>query len=75
MLWTIGICRQEWQVDVDLRRATEFFFGFFCFIFEALESGIVFLEIDAFTLLELFEEMIDDTVVKVFTSEVRVTVG
>ena len=75
MLWTVSIRGDKWQINLRFGRRREFFLGFFSFVFEALHSGFVTLEIDAFFFLEDFEEMIDDAIVKIFTAEVRIAIG
>ena len=75
VLWTVSISGDKWQINLRFGRRREFFLGFFSFVLEALHSGFVTLEIDAFFFLEDFEEMIDDAIVKIFTAEVRIAIG
>ena len=75
MLWTICISRQEREIDFVLVCARELFLCLFSFVLEALQSGIVVLEVDTFLFLEYVEEMVNDTVVEVLTTKVCISVG
>src|SRR5690606_5137423 len=72
---TARIGRDERQVDVGLLRARELDLGLLGGLLEALESHAVAAEVDALLLLEFVREPVDDHLVEVITTEVRIAVG
>ncbi|EPE99888.1 NAD-specific glutamate dehydrogenase [Rhizobium grahamii CCGE 502] len=75
VLRTGCIGRDERQVDFGLLRGRQFDLCLFGSFLEALQSKLVALQIDAVVLLELGNEVFDETHVEVFTAEEGIAVG
>ena len=75
MLWTIGVGSNIWKVDFGFSRRAELLLGLLGFILDALHSGGIFAEINTVFFLEFFEDIINNTVIEVFTAKVSITVG
>src|SRR6266566_2389658 len=73
MLGPGGIGRDERQVDLCLHGRGEFNLCFFCGFSESLEGLTVLTQIDTLVAFELFNQPVDDTLVKVVTAEMRIT--
>ncbi len=67
----------EGQVDFGLDGGRELDLGFFRCVFQALQGHLVALraEVEAFFLLELGNEPVDDALVEIVAAQVRVAVG
>ena len=75
MLWTGRVGRDVWQVDLGLARAGELNLGLLRRLLEALEGLLILRKVDPLILLELSQEPVDDALVEVVATEVRVAVG
>ena len=75
VLRTILIGCDEWQVDVGLRRRTQFFLRLLTSLLQTLQRHRVLAQIDPLLLLEFVGHVIDQDFVKVVTTEVRITAG
>ncbi|MNB90809.1 NAD-specific glutamate dehydrogenase [compost metagenome] len=75
MFWTGRVCSDVRQVHVGLLRRRELDFGFFCGFFQALHCQRVVTQVNALIFLKLVNEIVDHTAVKVFTTQVGITVG
>ncbi|BBG29039.1 hypothetical protein ZBT109_0241 [Zymobacter palmae] len=69
------VSRDVRQIDVGLLSAGQFDFGFFSGFFQTLHSQRVARQVDSAVSFELFNQVVDDRVVEVFTTEEGVTVG
>jgi hypothetical protein len=65
----------ERQVDVGLLRGRQLDLGLLGSLTDTLDSHAVAVQVDALLLLELVDEVADESDIEVLTSEVRVTVG
>ena len=65
----------ERQVDVGLHHGGELHLGLLCRLFQALQRHPVLAQIDAFALLELRADPVDDALIEVVAAEMRVAVG
>ncbi len=63
------------QVDFGLRRRREFDLRLFRRLFQALQSELILLQVDARLFLELVVEVIDNAIVEILAAEERVAVG
>ncbi|MNZ48913.1 NAD-specific glutamate dehydrogenase [compost metagenome] len=75
VLRTGGVCSDVRQVHVGRLARGQFDLGFFSGFFQALHGQRVTLEVHAAFFLEFVDEVVDQTNVKVFTAQERVTVG
>ena len=75
VLRTAGVGRDERQVDVGLLRAGELDLRLLGGFLQALQRHPVLAQIDAFALLELVGQPVDDDLVEVVAAEVGVAVG
>ena len=75
MFWTISIGREEWKVNFGFLSGRKFLLSLFSFILNTLHSGSVFLDIDTRFFFEFITEEVNDKVIKVFTTEVGITVS
>mmetsp|Transcript_33606 Transcript_33606/g.60685 ORF Transcript_33606/g.60685 Transcript_33606/m.60685 type:complete len:299 (+) Transcript_33606:1153-2049(+) len=73
MLGTVGVGGDEGQVDGGLRGTGELDLGLLRRFGETLQSLTVFSEVDAFVLLELVGQVVDNALVEVITTQVGVT--
>ena len=69
------ICGDVGQIDVGLRAAGEFDFGFFCGFFQALQGQYVFAEVNALVFFELGNDEFNHPLVEVLATQKGVTVG
>ena len=75
MLRTGGICSDVRQIHVSRLARRQFDLGFFSSFFQTLHRQRVTFEVHAAFFLELVNQVVDQTDVKVFTTQERVTVG
>ena len=75
MLWTISVSSNIWKVDFGLGCGAELFFGFFSFVFDTLHGSCILAKIDTILVFKIFENVINNLVIEVFTAEVSITVG
>ena len=74
MLGTGCVSRDEGKVDIRLLRAGELALGLLRGFLEALQGHAVLGQINALFLLELFRQPVDNSLVQVVTTQVRVAV-
>ena len=70
-----GIHGDVWQVDVGLLAARQLDFCFFSRFFQALQSHHIFGQVYALLFFELINDVVNQALVKVFTTQERVTIG
>src|SRR5579884_3703806 len=75
VLGAAGISRNEGQVDFGLHRAGKLFLGLLGGLFQALQGHAVLAQVDAILAAELIGQPVDNALVEVITTQVRVTVG
>ena len=75
MLGTGLIGRDERQIDLGFHRRRELDLGLLRAFLQTLERHAILAEIDAFALLELGGEPLDDAVVEIVAAQMRVAVG
>ncbi|EEX99321.1 NAD-specific glutamate dehydrogenase [Brucella pinnipedialis B2/94] len=75
MLRASLVSRDERQVDFGLLRGRQFDLGLFGSFLEALQGKLVVLQVDATFLLELGNQIFDQTNIEVFTAKERVAIG
>ena len=75
VLWPFLGRSDEGQVDVGLLGRRKLHLGLFRRFFQALKRHRVFGEVDPLVLLELSDQPVDDLLVEVITTQVRVSVG
>jgi hypothetical protein len=69
------ICSDVRQVNVGLLSGRQFDFRFFCRFFQALHCQRIVAQVNALIFLEFFNQVVDQTAVEVFTTQVGITVG
>ena len=74
MLWTGGVCRDVRQVDLGLAGARELDLRLLRSLLQALKRLLVLGEVDPLVLLEFGEQPVNDALVKVVATKVRVAV-
>ncbi len=75
MLRTGRICRDIWQVNVGLLCRRKFDFRFLCRFFQTLHRQWIVVQIDALVFLEFSNQIVNQAAIKVFTTQVGITVG
>src|ERR1700730_3526097 len=73
MLWPTGIRRNERQVNLRLDRGREFDLRFFGGFSQTLQPLPVFAQVDALIAFELFDQPVDDALVKIVAAQMRIT--
>ena len=76
MLRSASIRSNEWQIDLRLHRGGKFDLGPFRRITKTLQRHLVSsaAQIETFALLELVDQPVDDALVQVVTTQVRIAV-
>ena len=74
MLGTGLVCRNEREIDFCLHRGRQFDLGFLSRFLQPLQSHLVFRQVDALILFELFNDPFDQALVDVVATEVRITI-
>ncbi|ABE05525.1 hypothetical protein HMPREF1617_02092 [Escherichia coli 908675] len=69
------VCSDVRQVNVGLLSGRQFDFRFFCRFFQALHCQRIVAQVNALIFLEFFNQIVDQTTVEVFTTQVGITVG
>ena len=75
MLGPCGVRRDVRQVHFGLLRARQLDLGFLCSFLQALQSQRIVVQIDAVLFLKLIREELDQSQVKILTTEERIAVG
>ena len=75
MFGTCGIRSDVRQVHFRLLRTGQLDFGFLCCFLQALQGQRIVVQIDAVLFLELIRQKLDQSQVKVLTTEERVAVS
>ena len=75
MLRSAGIGRDEGQIDVGRSGGAEFFLGFLASFLQTLQGHRVLAEVDALLFLEFVRDVIDQHLIEVVATEVRITIG
>jgi hypothetical protein len=69
------VCSDVRQVHVGLLSGRKLDLRFFCGFFQALHRQRVVTQVNALIFLELVNEVVDQTAIEVFTTQVGITVG
>ncbi len=75
VLRTVGVGRDERQIDVGRLGGAELLLGLFAGLLQPLQGHRVLAEVDALLFLELVGHVVDQHFVEVVAAEVRVAVG
>ena len=75
MLRPTGICSNVRQIDFGLLTGRQFDFGFFRRFLQTLQGQWIVAQINTLIFLELFDQVVDQAHVKVFTTEEGVTIS
>ena len=77
VLWSGGICRDERQVDLGLHGGRKLDLGFLSRIAQALQRHLIALgtQVEPFIFLELFHQPLDNALVDIVATQMRITIG
>ncbi len=75
MLGPGRVCSDERQIDFGLHRGREFTLGLLSCLFESLQRHRILTKVHSVLRLEFVGQPIDDGLVEVVTSQMRVSVG
>ena len=75
MLWAGLIRRHKRQINIGFYRTRKFDLSFLTSFLKALQRKLVLTKIDAVFLLKLVGKIVDDVLIKIFTTKKRVTIS